>query len=247
MIWFSKVNRLKQKLKNIIDDNFTKQGRCFHAATQFLFISSLVAFRIKTFPDNSVQIPKILYYTEYFFVIVLGTEYVLRIYFADKPFKYIFNFYKVIDLLAVLPFYPKSLFDFRTLRAFRIFKPIRYNNSLRRSRITKTQIKRELVLCLMLTFIFLFLASAGIYYFEHEAQPEYFSSVLDSGWWAAVTLTLTTISNVDVYPIITSGKIFTLFILLIGVGIITIPTGLIASALSKARKIQEDSLKKAEV
>jgi len=238
---------VKQKLKSIIDDNSTKQGRYFDAIIQFLIIASLVAFTIETFPDNSEQTQSVLYYFEYFCVIVFSIEYVLRIYIAEKPFKYIFSFYGVIDLLAVLPFYLTSVFDLRALRAFRIFrifrmfKLIRYNKALRRFHIAYGLIKEELILFLMLTFIFLFLASAGIYYFEHEAQPEYFSSVVDSGWWAAVTLT--TVGYGDVYPITGGGKIFTLFILLIGVGIITIPAGLIASALSKARKIQEENLK----
>jgi len=239
---------VKQRLKRIIDDNSTRQGRYFDAIIQFLIIASLVALTIETFPDNSEQTQRVLYYFEYFCVIVFSIEYVLRIYIAEKPFKYIFSFYGVIDLLAVLPFYLTSVFDLRALRAFRIFrifrmfKLIRYNKALRRFHIAYGLIKEELVLFLMLTFIFLFLASAGIYYFEHEAQPEYFSSIVDSGWWAAVTLT--TVGYGDVYPITGGGKIFTLFILLIGVGIITIPAGLIASALSKARKIQEENLKK---
>jgi voltage-gated potassium channel len=125
-----------------------------------------------------------------------------------------------------------------------MFKLIRYNKDLSRFHIAYGLIKEELILFLMLTFIFLFLASAGIYYFENEAQPEYFSSIIDSGWWAAVTLT--TVGYGDVYPVTGGGKIFTLFILLIGVGIITIPAGLIASALSKARKIQEDRLEEVQ-
>ncbi|NBC57489.1 MAG: ion transporter, partial [Bacteroidetes bacterium] len=147
----------------------------------------------------------------------------------------------------ILPFYIKTFLDLRALRVFRIFrifrifKLVRYNKALRRFHIAYNLIKEELVLFLMLTSIFLFIASAGIYYFEHKAQPEYFSSVVDSGWWAAVTLT--TVGYGDVYPITAGGKIFTLFILLLGVGIITIPAGLIASALSKARKMEEENLK----
>ena len=94
----------------------------------------------------------------------------------------------------------------------------------------------------MVTAIFIFLASSGIYFFEHEAQPKIFSSVIHSGWWAIVTLT--TVGYGDVYPITMGGKIFTFFILLIGVGIVTIPAGLIASALSKARELEEEEERK---
>jgi voltage-gated potassium channel len=242
---------LKNKLRNIIDDNTTKAGRLFDVFIQMLIILSLVAFTIETFPDNSTATQNFLIRFEWFCVIVFSIEYLLRIYIAEKPLKYIFSFYGVIDLLAVLPFYLYNFFDLRALRAFRIFrifrmfKLIRYNRALRRFHIAYGLIKEELILFLMLTFIFLFLASAGIYYFEHEAQPDYFSSVIDSGWWAAVTLT--TVGYGDVYPITSGGKIFTLFILLIGVGIITIPAGLIASALSKARQIQEDRIEETAI
>lgn len=237
---------MKKKLRSIVDDNTTKAGRFFDTFIQVLIILSLVAFTIETFPDNKESTNNFLLKFEWFCVIIFSVEYLLRIYVAEKPLKYIFSFYGIIDLLAVLPFYLSTFFDFRALRAFRIFrifrmfKLIRYNKALRRFHIAYGIIKEELVLFLMLTFIFLYIASAGIYHFEREAQPEYFSSIVDSGWWAAVTLT--TVGYGDVYPITNGGKIFTMFILLIGVGIITIPAGLIASALSKARKIQDDKI-----
>ena len=82
--------------------------------------------------------------------------------------------------------------------------------------------------------IFVFISSAGIYYFEHDAQPNVFPSIFHSFWWAIVTLT--TVGYGDAYPITVGGKIFTSFVLLIGVGIVTIPAGLVATALAKARE-----------
>ena len=79
--------------------------------------------------------------------------------------------------------------------------------------------------------------SVGIYYFEHEAQPEGFESVFESLWWAVVTLT--TVGYGDVYPITWGGKIFTFFVLMIGLGIVAAPTGLMASALGQARREEE--------
>jgi voltage-gated potassium channel len=80
-------------------------------------------------------------------------------------------------------------------------------------------------------------------FFENKAQPELFSSVIHSGWWAIATLT--TVGYGDVYPITMGGKIFTFFILLIGVGVVTVPAGLVASALSKAREIEgKENIKK---
>ncbi len=146
-------------------------------------------------------------------------------------------------MLAIFPFYLNKAYDLRSLRAFRVFrvfrtlKLIRYNKALKRFKIAAKIIKEEMVLFLIITAIFIFLASAGIYYFENEAQPDVFSSVLHSGWWAIVTLT--TVGYGDVYPITVGGKIFTFFTLLIGVGIVTIPAGLVASALGKARDLEK--------
>ena len=71
----------------------------------------------------------------------------------------------------------------------------------------------------------------GIYFFENEAQPENFKSIFHSIWWAIATLT--TVGYGDVYPITLGGKIFSSIIILIGIGIIAIPTGLIASAINQ--------------
>ena len=81
----------------------------------------------------------------------------------------------------------------------------------------------------------LYVSAMGIYYFENPVQPEAFSSVFDGLWWAVVTLT--TVGYGDVYPVTVGGKAFTFFVLMIGLGIVAVPTGLIASALGKAREM----------
>ena len=231
-----------EKLRAVIEDTSTVKGKIFDYFIQALILLSLLAFTIETFPDNSKVTIELLNTFEFLCVIVFSIEYLLRVIVSKKPLKYIFSFYGIIDFLAIFPFYLKSIYDLRALRAFRIFrifralKLIRYNRALNRFNIASKIVKEELILFLILTSIFVFIASAGIYFFENEAQPENFSSVIHSGWWAIVTLT--TVGYGDVYPITVGGKIFTTFIVLIGVGIVTIPAGLVASALSKAREIE---------
>jgi len=94
------------------------------------------------------------------------------------------------------------------------------------------------VLFMIITLVLIFITSAGIYYFENEAQPEVFSSIFHSAWWSMVTLT--TVGYGDVYPITLGGKIFTFFVLMIGVGFVTVPAGLVATALSKARELEKE-------
>lgn len=239
---------MKEKLRNIIEDNTSKKGKIFDYFIQVLILLSLIAFTIETFPNNSKNTIETLKTFELLCVVIFSIEYILRIYVSKKPFRYIFSFYGIIDFLAIFPFYLRGAYDLRALRAFRVFrifralKLIRYNKALNRFHIAAKIVKEEIVLFLIVTSIFIFLASAGIYFFENKAQPEIFTSVVHSGWWAVVTLT--TVGYGDVYPITVGGKIFTFFILLIGVGIVTIPAGLVASALSKAREIEEENIKK---
>lgn len=237
---------MRKELREIINDNTTKKGRIFDYIIQFLIIISLSAYAIETLPDLPSFYYNILFWIETVCVVIFIFEYILRIYTAKKPFKYIFSFYGIIDLLAILPFLFIATNGFITLRAFRVFrvfrafKLIRYNKALSRFHLVAKLIKEEVILFLIVTGIFLFLASAGIYYFENQAQPEEFKSIFHSAWWAVVTLT--TVGYGDIYPITAGGKFFTFFILMVGVGIVTIPAGLVASALTKAREMEEEAL-----
>ncbi len=234
---------MRNRLRSIVEDNTTRNGKIFDYFIQLLIILSLAAFSTETLPGNSPETIAMLESFELFCIVVFTIEYMLRIYVAKKPFSYIFSFYGFIDLFAILPFFLTGAFDLRAIRAFRIFrifrafKLVRYNKAFYRISLAAKIVREEVILFLVVTMIFLFLTSAGIYYFENEAQPETFSSIFSSAWWSVVTLT--TVGYGDVYPITAGGKIFTFFILIIGVGIVTIPAGLVASALSKAREIED--------
>ena len=176
-------------------------------------------------------------------VLIFTVEYISRLIFADNKFKFVFSFFGIIDLLAILPFYLATGFDLRSVRAFRLLRLVRILKLTRYSAATQrfykafVIAKEELVLFLVTSIIILYLASVGIYYFESQAQPEAFASVFHSMWWAVATLT--TVGYGDIYPITIGGKIFTFFILIVGLGIVSIPAGLIASALGKAREMEK--------
>ncbi len=86
------------------------------------------------------------------------------------------------------------------------------------------------------TLLLLFFSAVGIYYFENEAQPEAFASIFHSLWGVA---TLTTVGYGDVYPITLGGRVFTFVVLMIGLGIVAVPCGMLASALSEARRLEK--------
>lgn len=201
-----------------------------------------MTFSIETLPGLSERTVQILETIEAISVVIFTAEYILRCFVADKTLRFVFSFYGIIDLLAVLPFYFSTGIDLRTMRIFRLlrlfraFKLLRYNKAIRRFHIALTIAKEELILFSGLTAIVLYLSSVGIYLFEHKAQPEVFTSVFSSMWWSVATLT--TVGYGDVYPVTVGGRIFTFAVLMAGLGVVAIPTGLLASALSKAREVE---------
>ena len=94
------------------------------------------------------------------------------------------------------------------------------------------------MLFFIVTVILIYISGSGMYFFENEAQPETFKTVFHSFWWAVVTLT--TVGYGDVFPITVGGRILTFFILMLGIGIVTVPAGIFSSALSKARELTEN-------
>ena len=122
----------------------------------------------------------------------------------------------------------------------RLLKLARYNKALARLGRAFTETKEELVIFTLASFILLFLSSVGIYHFEHDAQPDKYQSIFDCLWWSVATLT--TVGYGDIYPITTGGKIFTFFILMIGLGLISVPAGIVASSLTSIRKKEEQEI-----
>ena len=229
---------MKDKIKNIVEYNNNSLSRGFAIFIQVLIVLSIITFSIETIPDLEPETRQFLRWVELISVIVFTIEYLLRIYVSDKKLRFVFSFFGVIDLLAILPFYLSFGIDLRSLRAmrfvrlFRIFKLVRYNKAIGHFGRAITIAKEEIMLFLFITFILIYLSAVGIYYFENAAQPEHFSSIFDSLWWAIITLT--TVGYGDVYPITLGGRIFTFFVLMIGLGIIAIPTGILSSALTRS-------------
>lgn len=233
-------------LRRIVDKSDTKAGKAFDLSIQALIIFSLITFSVSTLEGLSEPMVAFLYVSQLITVLLFTAEYLLRIYVAENKRAYLFSFYGLIDLIAILPFFLLTSVDLRAVRVvrllqlFRILKIVRYSRALMRYHVAFKKIKDELVIFFSATCFLIYLSAVGIYYFEHSAQPEAFSSIFHSLWWAVATLT--TVGYGDAFPITTGGRIFTFFILMIGLAIIAVPSGLLASALQRAgKKIPDES------
>lgn len=231
-------------LKRTVERADTPAGHWFDRVIEALIVVSLVTFSIETLPNLAESTRGVLRVIEIVIVAVFTVEYILRIAVADDKLRFITSFFGIVDLMAILPFYVavgvdlRSVRAFRLLRLFRVLKLARYSAAARRFHLAFRIAKEEIVLFFVVTCMVTFLAAVGIYYFENPAQPDTFKSVFHSLWWAVETLT--TVGYGDIHPITTGGKVFTFFVLMIGLGIVAVPTGLVASALGEARKLEMD-------
>ncbi len=211
---------------------------------QIVIAYSVITLTIETLPNLTFGQHRFLEISELICVIIFSLEYLVRFFYAKNKWTFVFSFMGFIDLISILPFFlnlgsgSRALRVFRLFRVFRILKLVRYNKAINRFKYAFNTVKEELVLFFLASFFIVYLTSVGIYYFENEAQPEVFKSIIHSFWWSVVTLT--TVGYGDVYPITLGGKIFTFFVLMVGVGIITIPAGLIATAMIKSRDEEKE-------
>ena len=228
-------------IRNIVQQSDTVPGRLFDKGVLLLILISLVAMSLGTLPGLSPAWRTALAVSEAVIVGLFTVEYALRIMTTDNKWSYVRSFYGFIDLVALLPFYLSLAsigFDLRAVRAlrllrvFRVFKVARYNTAMARLGKAGRYARDEALVFLSVTLVLLYVAAMGIHHFENEAQPEKFESVFHSLWWAVVTLT--TVGYGDAYPITVGGRIFTFMILLLGMGIVAVPAGLVASGLSRA-------------
>lgn len=189
---------------------------------------------------------------EFLSVFIFTSEYTLRVWSCtvnpeySEPVKgrirYILSFGSLIDLLAILPFY-LPLSTSLDLRFIRILRLIRFFRFLKLGRYTHAsrfiirvfkEKREELVMSFALTMFLIIIASSIMYFVEHDAQPDKFSSIPETMWWSVATLT--TVGYGDIFPITTLGKTLTAVISIMGIGLFALPAGILASGFSEAFK-----------
>lgn len=217
------------------------------------FIIVLILLNVVTIVLESVESIHIRYQSEFhafefFSVVVFSIEYVLRVWTANlNPrfatpvwgnLRYALTAMAIIDLLAIFPFFLpflgvdlRSLRVLRIFRMFRLFKIVRYMSALSSiNRVIKNR-KEDLVVSMIFTAFLLLVVSTVMYYAENEAQPENFSSIPATMWWGIATLT--TVGYGDIYPITPIGKFLGGLIAVLGIGLVALPAGILASGFSE--------------
>lgn len=209
-----------------------------------LILFSVVCFSLETLPDLDPSTRRLLDAAEVAVVALFTAEYLYRIWVAQRRWRFIFSLHGLIDLLAILPFYLALMLDLRALRLLRllrllsVLKLVRYSRALQRFGQVLYRSREELLVFTAAILVLLYLAAFGIYHFEHAAQPDKYRSIFDALWWAVATVT--TVGYGDIYPITAMGRAFTFVILILGLGLVAVPAGIVASALSALHREELD-------
>lgn len=231
---------VKRKLHEIIFEADTKLGKRFDIFLILLILFSIVIVMVES--DDTI-LPE----HDYWFVIaewlvtsLFTFEYFLRIWIVDKPRKYIFSFFGIIDLLAILPTYlgllvggTQMLIVVRALRLIRIFRVLKLTRYVKEASVLWSALvtSRNKIGVFLFVVLILVTILGTIMYIVENPHNEGFRSIPQSLYWAIVTLT--TVGYGDIAPVTVLGKFIAGFIMITGYAILAVPTGIVTSELVK--------------
>ena len=204
-----------------------------------LILLSIAAIIAESFESFNLRFGKYLSAFEIFTYVIFSGEYIYRIIESskEKSWKsYVFSFFGIIDLLAIIPFFLPFLIsiDARSIRVLRLVRLVniikigRHNKAINSLITVIKSVRVEVGVTMFTSIVAVVFAGILMYYAENETQPEVFSNMGQSIWWAVATLT--TIGYGDIYPVTAIGKLIASSLAFVGIGLVAIPAGLISAA-----------------
>jgi len=236
-------NRLRVKLHEIIFEADTRAGKLFDVLLMVLIAASVIMVMLDSVSSIHQNHGELLYLGEWIFTLLFTIEYILRLYCVGRPLAYATSFFGVVDLLAVLPTYLSILLPgtqyflvirvLRVLRIFRVLKLAKYVGETRLLIQALRASRRKITVFLFAVFTLVIIFGALIYLIEDPESG--FTSIPRSFYWAVVTLT--TVGYGDISPKTDFGQALSAIIMIIGYGIIAVPTGIVTAELTQVHKM----------
>lgn len=243
MIKKNKEKNWKVKLHDIIYEADTPAGKLFDIILLFVILFSIFLVMLESVESINAQYGYILDISEWIITILFSIEYLARIITVKSPRKYIFSFYGIIDLLSTIPKYlslfilgAHSLVVIRALRLLRVFRILKLTRFIGESaNFGKALRQSRAKIAVFITFVIVLCIILGsvMYLIENDKESG-FTSIPRSVYWAIVTLT--TVGYGDIAPITALGQFIASLIMILGYGIIAIPTGIVTSEMTRADK-----------
>jgi len=237
----------KIKLHEIIYEADTPAGKLFDLILMLVIIGSIILVMLESVKSIDNKYHNVLNILEWVITILFSLEYVARIITVNKPIKYITSFYGIIDLLSTIPKYLSLIFAgthalvalraLRLLRVFRILKLARYlgasNNLLQALKASRAKISVFLFAVVIAAIIL------GTIMYLVEGEENGFTNIPKSVYWCIVTLT--TVGFGDIAPSTPLGQFIASLVMILGYGIIAVPTGIVSAEYTSQKKLQQDA------
>jgi voltage-gated potassium channel len=240
----------RESLNEIIFGAETHLGKSFDLVLILMIILSIIVIMLDSVATIQTNYVQWLYFSEWFFTVIFTVEYLLRLICVRKPWLYVRSFFGIVDLLSILPTYigllipgVNYMLTLRVLRLLRIFRVLKLSEYLQEAHVLMDALansfrKITVFLYVVLTFVVVF----GSLMYVVENNESGFTSIPKSVYWAIVTLT--TVGYGDITPQSTLGQMIASTIMIMGYGIIAVPTGIYSAELFKshqAGKITNDA------
>ena len=232
---------LKHRLHEIIYEADTRGGKLFDVILLIAILASILFVMLESVQSIDEKYGSFLDVAEWVITILFSLEYVLRIITVKKPWKYIFSFYGIIDLLSTIPKYISLILvdshnlavlrALRLLRIFRILKVTRYIGASNRLLLALRSSRAKIAVFLL--FVLILCIILGTIMYMIEGSENGFTSIPRSVYWAIVTLT--TVGYGDIAPATALGQLIASAIMILGYAIIAIPTGIVGSEMMNAK------------
>ncbi len=233
---------IKEKLHEIIFEADTPMGKLFDVILLVAILLSVLAVLLETVASIREEYEGLLNLLEWAFTVVFSVEYLLRIWLVRKPWKYIFSFMGIVDLLSTLPTYislfvagPQYLLVIRTVRLLRVFRVLKLTRYLSEAKILKNALKQSAAkITVFIGGVIVLVLILGSLMYIIEGPGNGFSSIPASMYWTIVTIT--TVGYGDITPVTTLGQTIASVIMLLGYGIIAVPTGIVTAEMAFSKK-----------
>ena len=239
---------LRDKLRIIIFEADTKAGRRFDVTLICVILLSVVTVMLDSVPQINAEYGQQLYYAEWFFTVLFTVEYVVRLWCIQHSWGYAKSFYGVVDLLSVLPTYLSLWFPgaqfflavriLRVLRVFRVLRMVRYVGEAELIAQALAASRRKIIVFVASVLALMVIFGALMYVVEGGTNPA-FASIPHSIYWAVTTMT--TVGYGDITPTTPLGQSLASFIMIMGYGIIAVPTGIVTLELNEANRRQANT------
>ncbi|REG83606.1 ion transporter [Algoriphagus antarcticus] len=238
----------KKRLAHIVFESDDWASKTFDIILLFMIFGSIFVAILDSVASLRAQYGETFLILEWLFTILFTIEYLLRVWLSRKPSGYIFSFFGMVDLLAILPTYlsffivdSQLLTVVRALRLLRVIRILKLGRYVAEAEyLTKSLRGSSHKILLFIGFVVAIVLIMGTFMFLIEGPEHGFTSIPVGMYWAIVTLT--TVGFGDIYPVTPLGQFVSSLIMLLGYAIIAVPTGIVSSEMASQKRKDEKSL-----